>query len=193
MLSLEASYGKTAWLDSLPAYDQSLGVDQLLELSRKVLEGDNHYWRGCAFPDRDHTRFVAYQTYEDQFSVDPGSWLMSMTAYCNSLPENQAPPDNSGFKLQLYDAGAKTPLMIRTFAQHSTIAGSMAPVTPGGVAQPCFGPGFLQSPLVICDPGQITVQITNLANMSADIQLLLVFAVPVNRTSVSQNELSWKQ
>lgn len=189
MPSLVDSFGLTAWLDALPGYNSSLGVDQLLELSRNLVESKNYYWRGCAFPGRANTLFGPFQTFEDQFSVDPGSWLTIINSYYSAPGAGQLPADQSGFKLQLYDAGAKTPLLIRSFAQHGTISGEMALATPGGTVQPYFGPGFLQSPLVICEPGQITAQITNLAAVQAEIQLLLVFAVPVTRVSLNQREV----
>ena len=181
------SYERTAWLDALPAYNSSLGVDQLLELSRQIVISDSYYWRGCAFPGRANTILGPYQTFEDQFSVDPGSWLILVNSYFASIG---AIPDAAGFKLQLFDAGARTPLFLRSFAHQGPSTGEMAPIAPGGVPQPVFGPGFLQSPLCICHPGQITAQITNMAAVAAEIQLMLVFAVPVNSTSLAQEEVS---
>ena len=178
-------YTDTAWLDAQPAYDTWEGGISRLDLLRLIQQSANYLWKGYAIPAGTDTSFPPLGNFETQISVPPGAWLTMINGHRIAHPENQAPADNSGFMLQVWDTGAKTPFFLRTYAFHSGVTGLYTANMPAGENVPKGG-GILESPLVVCRPGQITVQITNLASQTCDIQMLFVFAVPIDPQSMEQ-------
>ena len=153
-----------------------LGTERL-DLWKKIIDSDNYYWKGYATPIGADINFAARQSFEDNISVEPGSYLTSINGWSSDVQGNIA-----GFKFQIYDKGAKTYLYSRTWPFSSTVVGSGVAAAAGLP----FGQQIMDGPLVVLDPGLLTIQITNLDTVATTIQLLFAFAVPVTRASLNQ-------
>lgn len=170
-------YDKNYWLDSLPAYDASFHTDLLLDQLRVLQGTGEYYWKGYAVPQGEDVAIAAFDNFEDNISVEPGTIITYITAYSQEA---------EGFKFQLFDRGANMYLFNRTYPQHQSVTGEMVAI--GGVVP--FGPYMLGAnagPQIVLDPGLLTVNITNLADADNVIQLLIAMSVPATRMSLSQN------
>lgn len=161
----------TDYLDELAIYQHI--EPGCLDMLKMIVRSNNYYWKGYATPTGGNVALGALASFEDHVSVEPGSYITMIQGYCSNA---------AGFKFQIFDEGAKSYMYSRTWPIHYDVTGSE--VATAGVVP--FGPYILQSPMVILDPGLLTVEITNLAAMAANIQLLLCLAVPVTRSSLGQ-------
>lgn len=167
-------YRNTDWLDALPAYDSSGSVDVWLDTLRAIQKSTNYYWQGRALPQGTNMVLPILGSYEGHISVEPGSYITSI----NATSEQDA-----GFEFQIFDEGAQTYLYSRKFVYH-TMAGQMTAVA--GVAP--FGPHFVPGPLVVLDPGLLTLQFTNLDPLNTNsVQVFLALAVPITHESLGQS------
>jgi hypothetical protein len=169
----------TAFLDNLPAYNLHSGVDRMLDLSRLVIDSDNYYWSGVAFPNRDNTAFGPGATFAGNVAIQPYSYITSLTVFSDQV---------EGFKLRIYEKGSKSDIFGGQFC-FDTICGSvMEAVFPGATpADTPFGPHFLISPFIVLPPGSLQIEITNLNQVvdGAVIQIMLSCAVPVTDKSLN--------
>ena len=172
------AYTDVAWINALPGYDSSLGVSSSLDWLRKIQESGNYQWHGYGFPTPGNDLIGALDTYNGQLSINPGTYLTSISAWTSGL-DTQV---DDGFKFQIYDEGAKSYVFARTFAKDVIASGNENAI--GGVIP--FGPHFLQSPIVIVDPGRLHIEITNLRAFETRIQLLICAAVPISDMSYGQ-------
>ncbi len=167
-------YRNTDWLDSLPAYDHSAAVDVWLDTLRAIQKSTNYYWQGRALPQGVNMVLPVLGSYEDHISVEPGTYITAINAYTQQAP---------GFEFQVFDEGAQTYLYSRKFV-YNTMAGQM--VAAAGVTP--FGPHFVPGPLVVLDPGLLTLQFTNLDPVNTNrVQVFLALAVPVTHESLGQS------
>jgi hypothetical protein len=171
------SYSSIDWLQSLPAYNQSAGPDSLLDLARLLQESGAFYWKGWCLPTGTDTTFAALTSFETSLQVEPGSLLIHVGGFSDNA---------AGFKLQIFERGAKQYLFHRTFCFNTLVAPDMR--DPTGTSLP-FGPFFLSSPVAILHPGELTLEITNLATVQATIQVLLGIAVLISDLSVNAHQM----
>ena len=164
------------WLNGLSVYSTSEGADEMLDLYRRLVNSNDYYWMGVPVPTGTNINIPGYQGYEAGVSVPPGSYIISLTGSSS---------DPAGFKFSLSDKGSKLQLTEKTFIQSNLILGNEFPVSGGLVEDNPFGPYLLKSPLVVMEPGQLQVQITNMAADTAIIQILIGIAVPVTAHNIS--------
>lgn len=176
------SYRETAWLDSLPAYNPNPLSEQMLDSLRKIQESGSYYFQANGVPDPDHMVVAAFDSFEDEISVPPGSILTMVTAY--SATSAQGIDD--GFKAQIYDKGSKTTLFAATFGKNQAIFDNIGLDIYGN---PYMGPHILASPFVVLWPGQVNIEIRNMASVANTIQLALFFAIPVTQKSIGNLEV----
>lgn len=174
-------YKDTSWLDSLPAYNLNEGVDQQLDMLRKIIKSASYVWKGLAFPNIPNDIVAARDSFNGNLSVLPGTYLTMITGYASSRVVQQqtiAP----GFMLQIYDEGAQTYIYNGLFGKDAASTGSMAldAVTPAGSP---FGPFIFPSPVVVLAPGRLNIEVTNLDNAAMRIQILICCAVPISNVS----------
>lgn len=167
-----------AFLNNLPAYNGYEGTDRMLDLSRLVIDSDNYYWSGVAFPARDSVLIPAGGTFAGNVAIQPYSYITSLTVYDDHL---------DGFKLRIYEKGSKSDIYGGQFC-FSDVCGSVMEAgfpgaTPVNVA---FGPHYLISPFIVLPPGSLQIEITNLSVVeAANIQIMLAVAVPVTDKSIN--------
>lgn len=167
----------TAYIDSLPAYNLGANVDRMLDLSRLVIDADNYYWSGVAFPSRDNTLIAGGATYAANVAIQPYSFITSLTVFSDQAP---------GFKLRIYEKGSKSDIFGGQFCFHDICGSVMEAGFPGATpVDTPFGPHFLLSPLIVLPPGSLQIEITNLAPDTATIQILLSCAIPVTDKSLN--------
>lgn len=178
--TLEINYPQ-AYLDSLPAYNCHAGVDSMLDLAREIIDSDGYYWQGVAFPTGSNILIPAQGTYVGNVSVEPLSYIIAITGYSNQ-PE--------GFKIRIYDKGAKADIIDKQFI-YSTMLASNMQMLLGGTAYEnvATGPYLLTSPLIILNPGSLQIEITNLSVSDAMIQIMLSCAFPVTDRSINIKDI----
>lgn len=171
----------SAYLDALPAYNLNAGVDTMLDLAREILTVDNYYFLGVAFPTGTDILIPANGTFVGNVSVEPLSYVTMITGFSDQP---------SGFKLRIYDKGAKADIIDRQFISSRNIASQMEGVFPGVTpADTPFGPYMLISPFIVLNPGSLQIEITNLSLLAANIQILLGCAIPVTDRSINIKDI----
>lgn len=168
-----------AYMNFLPAYDSNSGVDKLLDIARVIQQCPNDYvWRGLVFPKPADATLLALASYEDQIPVEAGSYIVGINGYSNQ---------SEGFEFQIYDEGARTNLFGKKLGKNGITTAELVVPAVGDFNLPCQN--WLLSPLVILNPGQLNLQITNLSVNTAYIQVLLSIAVPIIGKSINQVEV----
>ncbi len=177
-------YEPTAFLDSLAAYDINGQTVQQLDLARLIEKAYAYQWRQFAFPRNGQETIPGRETFEGSITVDHYSYVVAIAgdAFTNLNTNTRG----AGFKLQMFDKGAKTFLFERTFAKNGVFAQPLEALIAG---QP-FGPKVFLAPFIILKPGILNIEITNLDPASQFIQLAFDIAVPV--TDVSQNVMEMR-
>lgn len=122
-------------------------------------------------PDSTGAAVAAKATYEDRVTVPAGSLLWAMSGTSSAA---------AGFTVQVTDAGTKKPLFSQPpFFSNATGQGSVSVPDCSGALQTLAHPLFvLPRPLVILPPGQVGLQINNLAAAVNILQVCLFFAAP---------------
>lgn len=172
-------YDVTAQLNSLPLYDTCEGNDSQLDLARELILSNNYYYQGVpvpVIPDGQLFSIDSYATFSGTITVPAYSFLVSLTHYTNQ-PE--------GFKISVYDKGAKTNLFYNGYAQDITASSPMGVTGPVvGTSsqvkeiQQALGPRFITSPMIVLPPGTLQIEIVNLSPNQNLCQVLFNFAIP---------------
>ncbi len=127
--------------------------------------------RWFAIPDDIGTPIPAYDTYEDQVSVTPGSYLWAVTLV--QYDEDFEPVAPGNVLIQITDACTNIPLF-SDFASGGCI--SSQPDAPNG--QGTLVPMPLPTPRLILAPGLVNVEVANNSGEALTAQLVLYFAEP---------------
>jgi hypothetical protein len=189
LYSLDEPYRLSLWYEHNGAYDLNAGTDASLDITREIIESDNYIFQGYTFPS--NIVLQPQQTFSGVLNLQPFSYLLSVTG--SSGNDNQ-------FTIRIYDKGAQTDLYFSQFAWFPVVLSNMtdnfnngAVIKAGDLDMP-FGPYFFRSPLIVLPPGQLQVQVTNVAqpygtippaSLLNNIQILIGAAVP--KTTVSLN------
>lgn len=117
----------------------------------------------------------ASQSYEDQISVPAGSLLSAIGIYSFTSDASA----DAGFRIYLRDAGAQE-YFSDDFVHSKVLGGNYAGPANGRATQAsqALGLYILPSPISIASPGQINVQIVNLNQVAATIEMAFYFACP---------------
>lgn len=167
-----------AFASSAAVYCVNEGQAQALEymLNFLIEEGFHIAIRACPSTEQQQASNViaASGSFEDQISVPAGSFLTAIGIFTkvSSGVEN-------GFRIFLRDAGAQEYLsddFIHSKNLGGSYRGSSDVVATG--ADQVKGLYILPSPISIASPGQLNVQIVNLNQVSATIEMAFYFAVP---------------
>lgn len=121
-------------------------------------------------PDVSRQSFGARQQVEDQISVPPGSFLIMLTGFTD-----QAFPNDFLFTISDKGSGKE---YASQFARYQAVSGGNTTQSTEAEVQGKTMPMILPSPWVVTDPGLVSVRLTNLATVTAVINLCLVFAIP---------------
>jgi hypothetical protein len=182
-------FEKGSAVTSLPVFCASHGQAAVLEMLTQFMEGEDFQFITRACPSTQQQSFSntipANQTYEDQISVPAGSFLI-MIGGISTDPV-------SGFRVFLYDAGAQAPLC-DAFVNGNCISGNFTqlPQTGTGMLTTVSGNKnlfILPAPIAMASPGQLNVQIVNLSQASATIEMAFIFAAPI--APMGKVEPSW--
>lgn len=176
-------YDILAKLNAMSLYDLSEGLDTYLDLAREIILSDNYFYQGKPFPVIPQGQLFTlepYETFSGTIVAPAYSFIVSMTHYTNQ---------SEGFRLSVYDKGAKTDLFYNKFAKDITGSAQMGPnvdphpATVSTEALEAFqaqGPRFIEGPMVILPPGTLQIELTNLSPNQNLAQVLFNFAVPMN-------------
>jgi hypothetical protein len=186
-------YGINDYLNNLGAYTLNEGVDQLLDMAREIEESQGYYWQGVVFPSALDSLFTPLSTFSGVITIPAQAFLVSISAH-SIVPGSgsgegaiASAADPFGFKFRIYDKGGKIDSFINsTFLRKVGAIGNMD-VDPLTGTPPTIGPTFLQSPMVVLDPGALQMDVTSLnPNNNTVIQILMSMAIPVNRSSANE-------
>lgn len=170
---------------SLPVYCANEGQSGIIDTLIEFLVDGGYQWSVRACPTTlqqgGSNTILANQTFEDQISVPAGSFL-TMIGGISTQP-------TFGFRFRMYDAGAQA-YISDGFVREGCSSGRYLPTANTGTGQLITLTGnknlfILPSPLSISSPGQLQVQITNLANVTATIEMAFIFATPIGGMSIS--------
>lgn len=163
------------WLNALPAYNLNEGVDLQLDLLRRLAVSTDYFWRVISVPKSDSMNIGAFQGFESGIILPPETYIVSLSGYSS---------DAAGFMFAISDKGSKVQMMEKAFIHSSVILGRESKEDGTiGFDEP-FGPFLIPSPFCVLKPGQLQIQITNLASVAANIQVTLGCAVPVTAQNI---------
>jgi hypothetical protein len=188
----------TEYLDRLSAYDTCSGNANRLTQLRKIIDSFNYAPYSLAFPFGPTTGLVfgAMATKEGSLQIPPGSFLLGITGCCYTNISDPTTNLTGSFRFSVTDKGSGLGLTERGFVFYRNLSGesgnrfpvngpsnqaSITPFSENRAAQVYW----LDSPLVITNPGQVQVAMTNLLGSSLTAQIALHFAYPVNNVSVN--------
>jgi hypothetical protein len=166
----------------LHQYQMNEGVDSLLDYARMFNEAGNYYYLGVGFPyDTPDLTFIPGGSFSSTITVPSFSYLVSVGVYSQN---------SSGCQIRVYDKGAKADMMYTIFARDANVfvTNNELDIPPEFTGEPVQN--FLQSPYIISPPGALQIEITDMTPQGGSnnlIQILLSFAVPVNRESIGVN------
>src|SRR5579871_3354157 len=177
-------YSLTEYLENLPAYTLNAGVDQLLDLARQIEDSQSYYWQPTCFPSSQDAELPPLGTFSGVITVPSLAYVVAITAssiIAADTPGPGTPGADSllGFKARIYDKGGKIDTFINsTFARKFGVFTNLE-VEPNTSTPPTQGPYFLQTPMVVIEPGALQLEITNLEPADSVIaQIVLHLAVP---------------
>ena len=149
-------------------YNNFPDQDARMDLIREITDSQQFFQQVVGCPS-DTIAFGARETRRINVSLEPRSFVTEIRATSTN---------NAGFMFSIYDVGGKISLSTSAYMLNSHWgAYEVDPeAEENGLAIP-------SPPLVVITPGIWTVIITNLATVSANIQLAIKLAVPLNRAS----------
>lgn len=168
-------YDSNVLVNALPAYNNSQGNSELLDLVRMINESGNYFYTGAAFPNIAQVpvfRVPALETINGSIQLPPGTYVVSISHY-SEQPE--------GIKLKLYDKGTKASIFYGDYAIAEVVSGNFVETVVG---EP-FGPNYLMNPFIVTPPGVLNWELTNLSSSAALIQMICECAVPINNQSLN--------
>ncbi len=188
--------GSLQTINNLPAYDGSVGVDEMLDLVREIQQSGNYYWVGVVFPGSNDILASGGVTLSGTIPLPSGTYVTSIQFY------NDYVTNPKGFILKLYDKGTKASIFYGDYALAGTVASNMQeqvgvsnsnPPTDGGsnLDNP-FGPNYLMSPFIITPPGILGWELTSKGDVEtqANMQVMLACAVPITAASINAKIVS---
>lgn len=182
----------TDFLDRLPVYDSSMPTWERLNQLRNVINAFNYVPYSLAFPFGATTglTFSGLATKEGSLQVPPNSFLLGISGYGSTDWANATPAeDGPGFRFSVTDKGSGVGIAERGFVYHKLITGLQQFGVNSQWARagfdPIQGPYWLDAPLVITEPGQVQIAMTNLSSSSMLGQVAFHFAYPANNVSLN--------
>ena len=131
----------------------------------------NQYGRAeFVVPDVSRQSFAARAQIEDQISVPAGSFLIMLTGFTDQTFPND-------FMFTLADKGSGREYASQ-FTRYQAATGGNSTQSTVTAVQGRTMPLIVPSPWIVTEPGLVAVRISNLATVSAVINLCLVFAIP---------------
>jgi hypothetical protein len=184
----------TSFLDSLPGYDSSSEVSEMLDLMRNIQESELYYWQGVSFPFGAATAIPAQMTVNGSVQLPPGTIITAINYYGDPGAARGVNPE--GMKFRLYERGSQSSIIYGDYVFDKLIASNMqmqygvdqpyVPSCPGMNGDSPFGPAYLMNPFIVTAPGVLTWEIVNLSVLAANIQVLLCCAVPILDSTINQ-------
>lgn len=170
-------YGINDYLENLCRFNVNPDNLAMLQGAMEVNKSFAYFWNPFVYPMGETTTdltIAGYNTRDSTITIAPYSFLLGINYY-SSRPE--------GIKFSLFDKSAQ----MYAFDPKMVFAGSVAGTYAGNAEE--TGIGWMLSPLAVTRAGQIQISITNLSASSAIVQLMFLFASPINRESTSQNQV----
>src|ERR1035437_7661393 len=99
--AIQSPYDEMQFLNNLPAYNNSAGNDEMLELYRELQQSGNYYWQGLSFPNGADTTIGGNQTLNGTLIVPAGTYITGITQYYLAADERGA--SAVGFKMKVFD------------------------------------------------------------------------------------------
>ena len=188
-------YDLNTFLDNLGVYSLTEESSKILDIARELTLSKKYYFLGVPYPVSHDVFFDNRATFSGNITIPALSYLLAISGdsfFSTNQGEevsDKLTRNNFGFKFRMYDKGGKIDTVINTqFAGNTTNLGVMANLAaPNTQNDVPIGPLFLNTPMVILEPGSLQIEITNLANRPCYIQILLQLCVPINRTSANEN------
>lgn len=181
MLRPVFEYPVDEYINQLQPYKNRPGLQRLLELPRKIWKSNAYIYHSQAVPrgGAADLLFTAYQTRDFAMTVPPGS-------YCTMI--GRWYDQDEGYKFNVSDKGGKVylvdnDLMLGNLGGGEFIADATNPPVQTGSAP--FGLRMLDSPFIVCEPGQLTIEITSLSASEQNLQLYMAFAVPISNQTLN--------
>lgn len=181
----DTPYSKLTYLNNLPVYTANAGVDSLLDQAREFSDSDNYYFQGVPFPGAADIVIPARTTFGGVITVPALCYVTSITGDCFKTSDPTAA--TNGFQFRIYDKGARLDSIINAqYVRNTMVAPAMRRAAGALFNSRPIGPGMLQSPFVVLQPGSLQMEVTNLSTFDCSIQLMLALAVPINPMSASE-------
>lgn len=178
-LAFQAPYSIVEIYNQLVAYQSWGGLDEMLDLSKLIIESDNYIWAAEGVPDHGSIMFDPGVTLSGGIAVPPGTFVTSVQGY------NQGP----GFNLKIFDKGTTASLFYTDYIRNGPMVSNMQLSVPGENTP--FGPGLLSSPFIVTPPGQIGWEITNADTANPQqIQILICMAQPITAVTIGHQVIS---
>jgi hypothetical protein len=160
------------WLVSQPSYGLNEGSEESIVLLTELEKSNaapSFYFHGEVAPKQYLSSGVAALTsVADEFNLPPGTVIWGVGGWSSQA---------LGFKLQLFEAGTKQYWYQRTYGNMPTVTGSL--VNGANADVPPQNIFTFSEPYYVTPPGNLVIQITNLANVLAYVQVFLACACPL--------------
>lgn len=142
------------------------------------MDTSRYNWRTYVVPGSGDDNFGARKQFEDQISVKPGSFLLSLTAVSNGGQAGTgiAPDD---FEYMIEDKASQEKLS-NSFLRYESMTPTLACLANNGAFAGRTLPLVLPVPWLVRKPGLILVKITNMSSSANNINMALTFAEPVD-------------
>ena len=153
-------------IEMLPIYRARGAGVSLLDPARPFFRAQGYQWRGYAVPTTSAETLTPLQQIEEQVSVKPGSWLLSITAVSTA---------SAGMRFQIFDRQTGQAIFSEFVSDY---AGAGNRNNGHFSGRPL--PFILPAPYLVSEPGLLTVQIASMsATANNDVRMLLAFAEPI--------------
>lgn len=168
MLTVKPIVDGFMWNTNLLILPNRFGPDALMELEI-LRRAHNYRARWWCIPDDEGQPIAAYDTFQFQVEVSPGSYLWGMM-FAMTPGEDVAPPAPpvTNMLASVVDSCTGIPLF-NDFLN----CGNLAPTFNSKLL-----PVIMTKPRLILAPGLVNVEIANRTNAAMTCQLLLMFAEP---------------
>ncbi len=185
----DLNYDRNTFTDNLPAYTSTEGLAEMLDQARNIIESEKYFFQAMPFPSGNLCYVDGFGTVSGNITVPPLSYLIAISGdsfYTEGSNKNLR--NLEGFTIRIYDKGAKLDTVVNSlYMENFPNLGVMANIkAPNKQTNNPIGPMLPQSPMIVLIPGSLQVELTNLSAVSAYLQVLMHFCVPINNTTKSQ-------
>lgn len=167
------------FMDAISVYAQG-GLDyDPLSMLRQLSLANSYapYIASFPFGSTSNLTFAARETKEGSIQIAPKSYLLAITGYVTALFDN--------FSLGISDKGSGLGITQRDLSKAGLWTGFSDNLIFDESTDPS-GPFLLTSPLIVTEPGLMTVKMTNTSETGGlFMQIALFFAVPINNRSMN--------